>query len=53
MKLLTKELEVVRGASQMASADLKQTDTKMGDLRKKLQHAQWELTDLRGIKDAE
>nr|XP_054762812.1 coiled-coil domain-containing protein 57-like [Lytechinus pictus] len=51
-KLLSKELELVREASQQTSTELKNSDSKMDDLKKKLKQTEWELSDLRGIKDA-
>ncbi|XP_030840393.1 coiled-coil domain-containing protein 57 isoform X2 [Strongylocentrotus purpuratus] len=51
-KLLSRELDLVRGASQQTSTELKTSDTKMDDLKKKLKQTEWELSDLRGMKDA-
>ncbi|XP_782064.5 coiled-coil domain-containing protein 57 [Strongylocentrotus purpuratus] len=51
-KLLSRELDLVRGASQQTSTELKTSDTKMDGLKKKLKQTEWELSDLRGMKDA-
>ncbi|XP_072167929.1 coiled-coil domain-containing protein 57-like [Diadema setosum] len=52
VKLLSKELDLVRGASQETTAQLSQSDATLDDLRKRLRQKEWELGDLRGMKDA-
>ena len=52
MKLLTKELDLVRSASQQTSEQLTSADQSTREIEKKLKQKEWELNDMKGMKDA-
>ena len=52
MKLLTKELEVVRAAADRTTAEVTEADSNQRTLQKRLKRAEWELHDVTAMKDA-
>ncbi|XP_078609551.1 coiled-coil domain-containing protein 57-like isoform X2 [Branchiostoma floridae x Branchiostoma japonicum] len=52
VKLLTKELEMVRSASEQQNTELQHTDQNMQQLHKALKQKEWELQDVTSIKNA-
>ena len=52
VKLLSKELELVRTVNERSSCQLGDADSNVRDLQKQLKQKEWELHDQAGMKDA-
>ncbi|XP_066292208.1 coiled-coil domain-containing protein 57-like [Branchiostoma lanceolatum] len=52
VKLLSKELEMVRSASEKQNTELQHTDQNIQQLQKALKQKEWELQDVTSIKNA-
>ena len=52
VKLLTKELELVRGSQQSTAVEFEQVEGAQRQLEKQLKQKQWQLDDVKAMADA-